>query len=107
MMDNNQVFIPTRDDFKDLLAETVEQILERRIPEIIRRANRKEFLTTNEFEELTGASHRLQKYYRQTKKLPYSQEGRKIIYRTSDVEKFIRDREIRGRDLITQGGAND
>lgn len=89
-----QVFIPTREEFKEVLSETVESLLERRIPKIIRRANRKEYLTTAEFKELTGCSHRVQHYLRSEKKIPYSQEGRKIFYRTEDVEQFMEERRI-------------
>lgn len=89
-----QVFIPTREEFKEVLSETVESILERHIPKIIRRANRKEYITTAEFKELTGCSHRMQHYLRSKKKIPYSQEGQKIFYRTEDVEQFMEDRRI-------------
>jgi hypothetical protein len=91
---NQEVFIPTEDKFKEILNETVEKILARRIPEIIRQANRKEFITTKEFKELTGCSHRMQQYLRDEQKIPYSQDGRKIWYKTKDVEKFMEERRI-------------
>lgn len=90
----NQVFIPTERQFRDIITETVDQLLARRIPAIIRQANTKAYLTTTEVRKLTGLSSRMQKYHRDTGNLPYSQDGRKIVYRTADVEKFLDDRRI-------------
>lgn len=91
---NQNIFIPTEQKFREILTDTVDAILERRIPQIMRQANRKEFLTTKEFKELTGCSHRVQQYLRDEGKIPYSQEGRKIFYRTSDIEKFMQERRV-------------
>ncbi len=96
-MESN-VFIPTESKFREILNDTVDAILEARIPEIIRKANRKEILTTAEFQELTGCSYRVQQYLRNEGKIPFSQEGRKIFYKTTDVEKFMADRRIEARE---------
>ncbi|HLR76446.1 MAG TPA: helix-turn-helix domain-containing protein [Balneolaceae bacterium] len=95
---NTNVFIPTEEKFREILNDTVDDILARRIPEIIRQANRKEYITTKEFRVLTGCSHRVQHYLREENKIPYSQEGRKIFYKTTDVEKFMAERRIEARD---------
>ena len=91
---NHDIFIPTKQEFQDIISETVDAILAQRIPEIIRRATRKEYITTAEFKELTGCSFRVQQYLRDENKIPFSQEGRKIFYKTTDVEKFMDDRRI-------------
>lgn len=96
---NTNVFIPTEQKFEEILERKVDALLTRRIPEIIRKANRKEYLTTREFRELTGCSHRVQQYLRDEKKIPYSQEGRKIFYKTSDVEKFMEKRRVNDKAL--------
>lgn len=88
------IFIPTEAKFREILNETVDTILENRIPQIIRKANRKEYITTSEFKELTGCSYRVQHYLRTEGKISYSQEGRKIFYRTEDVETFMKERRI-------------
>jgi len=93
----NQIFIPTKKEFQEIISETVDALLSRRIPQIIRQANRKEYLTTSDLEELTGMSAPTQKYHRDAGNLPYSQEGRRILYRTEDVERFISDRRIVSR----------
>jgi|GEM_PF-1293665 len=91
---DDSVIIVTKAEFREYLEETVGSLLDRRIPKIIRRANRKEYLSTAEFKELTGCSFRKQHYLRTEKKISYSQEGRKIFYRTEDVEEFMEERRI-------------
>lgn len=93
----NEVFIPTRSKFEQILEQKVDSLLQRRIPEIMRKANRKEWLTTNEFKELFGVSYRLQKHYRDECGLPYSQQGKKIFYKTVDCEKFMEDRRVNSK----------
>jgi MerR family transcriptional regulator, repressor of the yfmOP operon len=88
------VYIATEDQFRKFLSETVDSILQRRIPEIMRKANRKEYITTKEFRELTGCSYRVQQYLRNTGKIAFSQQGRKIFYKTLDVEKFMEERRV-------------
>ena len=79
---------------REIIREEQEATLDRLIPKIIRRANRKEYMTTAELEELTGMSSPTQKYHRDAGNLPYSQEGRRILYRTEDIEKFISERRV-------------
>lgn len=90
----SHIFIPTREEFEEILSKTVDRILARRIPQIMRQANRKRYLTTSDVEELTGMSSRMQKYHRDEGNLAFSQEGRKIIYRTEDLEKFLEERRV-------------
>lgn len=77
-----------------MIREEIEAILQKAIPPIMRKSNRKEYITTAEFKELTGCSHRLQKYYRDEGKITFSQEGRKIFYKMDDVERFMAERRV-------------
>ena len=95
---NQEVFIPTQEKFEEIIERKTASVLRTLIPKIVRQANRKEYLTTSEVKELTGMSSRVQKYHRDEGNLPYSQEGRKIIYRTEDIEKFIDERRIEASD---------
>lgn len=79
---------------KELFNNELDKVLCARIPEIIRQANRKTYMTTAEVEELIGLSSRAQKYHRDSGNLQYAQDGRKIIYRTVDVEQFIEQRKV-------------
>ncbi|MEX0906243.1 MAG: hypothetical protein WD604_14505 [Balneolaceae bacterium] len=95
---NQEVFIPTQSKFEEILDRKISAILENRIPQIIRKANRKEYITTKEFKELTGCSHSVQQYLREENKIAFSQEGRKVFYRTIDVEKFMSERRIEAKE---------
>lgn len=97
MSKDDSIIIVTKAEFRDFLEETVSSLLERKIPKIIRRANRKEYLSTSEFRTLTGCSYRKQHYLRSEKKISYSQDGRKVFYRTEDVEQFMEERRIEAR----------
>lgn len=97
-MESN-VFIPTKKAFEEILESTVDKVLKQRIPQIIRQANRKDYLTTSDFEELTGMSSPTQKYHRDTGNLPYYQEGRRFLYKTEDVEEFLLKRRV---DTVSQ-----
>ena len=94
MNEKLNVIVLTEDQIKQIITETIESVIEIRIPELMRKVNRKEILTTNELKELTGMSYRMQKYHRENGNLPYSQDGRRIFYLTIDVERFIADRKV-------------
>ena len=87
-----QVFTPNiRQEFKKILSETVESLLERRIPQIIRRANCKEYLTTagQFFERLFPSSNIISDPKR---KSPI--QSPKNFYRIEDVEKIMEERRL-------------
>jgi hypothetical protein len=94
MAEQSRIVVATEEQFRAMIREEVEEILQQAIPQIMRKASRKEYITTSEFKELTGCSHRLQQYYREERKIPFSQEGRKIFYKMDDVERFMEERRV-------------
>lgn len=91
---NTNVFVPTKEKYEEILEEKFEAVVERLFPKLIRKANRKDWLTTSDFEELFGVSSRLQKYYRDELDLPYYQEKKKILYNTDEVESWLSERKV-------------
>ena len=89
----NVIILP-ENKVKELFKSELDSILKARIPEIIRQANRKTYLTTADLEELTGMTSATQKYHRDAGNLSFSQEGRRILYKTEDVENFISERRV-------------
>jgi len=89
MNDQYKIVVASEEQLRDMIREEVESILQHSIPEIIRRASRKEYITNAEFKELTGCSFRIQKYYMDKKKISYSQEGHKVFYKMVDVDRFM------------------
>jgi DNA repair photolyase len=91
---NQSVFIPTKEKYEEILERKFEAVVQRLFPKLIRKANRKDWLTTSDFEELFGVSSRLQKYYRDELDLPYYQESKKILYKTDEVEEWFDQRKV-------------
>jgi len=50
------------------------------------------FIDNKEFTRLMGVSSRTAQTWRNEGKIGFSQEGKKIYYRMSDIEKFLNDR---------------
>jgi len=73
---------------------TIKDELKTELPEIVRKATRKSWLDTNDFEEEFGISKRRQQYLRDSGQIPYVKDGRLIRYKRAEVEKFLKDRHI-------------
>lgn len=93
-----QAYITSKKEMKKAVAEAVAEILDEELPSIIRKSQRSEYLTTKELKELTGWSYRSQKHLRDTNQIPFSQHGRKIVYPTAGIEKFLREQSIPASD---------
>lgn len=93
-----QAYISTEEELREAVSEAVADILDKKLPSIIRKSQRSEWLTTKELRELTGWSYRSQKHLRDTNQLTYCQHGRKIVYPTKSIEKFLRDHKIQPKD---------
>ncbi|GAA5522397.1 helix-turn-helix domain-containing protein [Aliifodinibius salicampi] len=83
------VFIPTKEDLEDIISRKVKETVNEVLPGAIRKATRKEWLTTDEVMEMLQCSRRHVQYLRDSKQLPYSQNGRTIRYHIQDVEAFL------------------
>ena len=82
-------YIPTKEDLEDIISRKVKETVNEVLPGAIRKATRKEWLTTDEVMEMLQCSRRHVQYLRDSKQLPYSQNGRTIRYNIEDVEDFL------------------
>lgn len=87
----SHVYIPTRDDLKEIIREAVQQTVDQSLPEAIRKATRKKWLTTDEVMDMLQCSRRHIQYLRDSDQLPYSKNGRVIRYDIDEVEEFMND----------------
>ncbi len=87
-------FITTKEDLELTLRNTVEGIFASELPVIIRKAKLKPWLNTDELMEYTGWSRRTIQYLRDEKRIPFTQEGRRILYPTAGIEQYLRDKLI-------------
>ncbi|MBO6524169.1 MAG: helix-turn-helix domain-containing protein [Balneolaceae bacterium] len=95
-------YITTKDELAQVVNEAVKQLLEQELPHLIRKAKRKPWLTTEELMELTGWSRRTCQYLRDERRIPFSQEGRKILYPTDGIEEYLEQNRL--NPLQSQGG---
>lgn len=91
-------FLPTRSEYKELVTEAVNEAIKRELPRLVRQATRKRFLGTEEAMELLGCSRKHLYYLRSEGALPYSKEGKKIIYDINDIEQYIEDNRVEKLD---------
>lgn len=84
-----QTYIPTKEELKETVHEAVRELFKKELPSIIRKASRKEWLTTAELMELMGCSRRTIQYLRDEKRIPFSQEGHRILYPTDGIEAYL------------------
>ena len=84
-----QAYIPTKDDLKQFIRQAVQEEFKTSIPKAIKKANRKEWLTTDEVMEILQCSRRHVQYLRDSNKLPFTQHRRTVRYRYLDVESFL------------------
>ena len=87
-------YIATKDELSEIVFKAVKTLLTQELPSILRKAKRKPWMNTDELMELTGWSRRTCQYLRDHKKIPFSQEGRKILYPTDGIEKYLSDNKI-------------
>ncbi len=83
------VIVVHEDALRRIVADAVEAAVQNALPELIRRATRKPWLTRDEILELTGWSVRTLAYLRQERKIAFTQEGRKILYETASLERLL------------------
>ena len=86
----SEAFILLRkEEFTAILSESITPIIRDEVRSALQRANRKAYLTNQEFCDLTGWSRRQAAYKRQKGELPYIKRGRTILYRTTDVHAWL------------------
>lgn len=92
-----QLVLIERDAIKELVSEAVKEAVSAELPALVRSATRKPYLTGAELMELTGWSKRTLVYLRQKRKIPFTQDGRKILYPTEGIENFLRQNHVTPR----------
>ena len=89
-------YIPTKEELETIVSQTVSETVVSLLPEVIRKATRKKWLTTDEVMEILQVSRRQVQYLRDHNLLPYSQNGRTIRYDIEDVEAYLSDHKVEG-----------
>lgn len=75
------------------IASAVKEAVKEQLPAYAN--TKKEWLSTDEVMEMMNVSRRTVQNYRDEGKIPYTREGRKILYPRKGIEEFLRDNMIK------------
>ncbi len=78
------------DTIRDMIREAVRDVIAAELPALVENAVRKPWLTKIEIQEWTGWSDRTLQHLRDTRQIPFTQHGRKILYPTRGIEAFLK-----------------
>jgi excisionase family DNA binding protein len=89
----NTITIHLDDDTLQHITSAVKEAVKEQLPSM---GNfKKDWLTTDEVMEMMNVSRRTVQNYRNEGKIPYSKDGRKILYPRQGIERFLRDNMIK------------
>lgn len=91
----NAAFIPTKDDLQKAIREAVRLEIMEKFPELIHEATAKPWLTKEELMDLTGWSSRTIQNLRDTRQIPFSQHGHKILYPRKGIMEFLENNHVK------------
>ena len=82
-------FIPDEKTLSQIVEQAVRKTVIESLPEAIRKATRKKWLTTDEVMNILQVSRRQVQFLRDSGKLPFRQTGRTIRYDIDEVENYL------------------
>jgi len=89
------VFIPNKEEFEEAIYNAVRKVMREEMPMLIRKATRKKWLTTNDVMDMLQCSRRQVQYLRDSRQIPFSQNGRTIRYCIEDIEVYLNDNKVK------------
>lgn len=93
-------FVAERKELELYFNQVLKEILIEEIPKLIKDLGKKEWLTRQELQTLTGWSSRTIQHMRDTRQIPYSQHGRKILYPREGIIEFLKANYIHPREDV-------
>jgi len=91
---SNNVFITNESDLQKAIESAIEAALKKQLPELVKQATTKPYLTKSELMELTGWSSRTLQHLRDTYQINFVKHGRKILYPTEEIYEFLEEHHI-------------
>lgn len=91
----NNVFITNESDLQKAIETAVESALQKQLPDLVKQATTKPYLTKQEIMELTGWSSRTLQHLRDTYQIHFVQHGRKILYPTEELYEFLEKHHVK------------
>lgn len=88
-------FVAERKELELYFDKVLRSIIRDEVPKLIQELGKKEWLTKKELMKLTGWSSRTIQHMRDSKQIPYTQHGRKILYPREGIMNFLEANYIR------------
>ena len=83
------VIVTTQEALNNAIQEALDAALKNRLPEAVRRATTKAYLTKPELMELTGWSSRQIEYKKSKREIPFTRNGRLVLFPTEEVYAYL------------------
>lgn len=77
------------EEIKQLIADAVSETLDKKLPSVIRKANRPEWLSPTEIEKEYKITRRSQQHLREKKRFQYRKVGKRILIHRDEIEKYL------------------
>lgn len=88
------VVVASPEDLKTMVEQAVEAAVMRALPEAVRRATTKPYMTKQELMELTGWSSRQVEYKKSQGQIPFVRQGRLVLFPTEEVHSFLEEGRV-------------
>lgn len=89
------VIVTTESTLEKVFEKLFDKKIESSLPELVKEATAKPWLTKEELIELTGWSSRTIQHMRDSRQIPYSKHGRKILYPRKGILEFLEAHHIK------------
>lgn len=93
----SNVIVTDQKQLEQIISGKLTDVLKEQVPDIVRKATEKPWLTKEELIELTGWSSRTIQNLRSTNQIPYSKHGRKILYPREGIMDWLEENKITPR----------
>lgn len=88
----------SEDELIKLLNDTVTKAMRDNLPEVIRDANKPEWLNPSEVEREYKITRRSQQYLRDTRRLAFRKVGKRVLVHRDEIEKYLNETRINGEN---------
>lgn len=87
-------YIPSKEELELFIDRAVAKSIMKYLPDAIRKATRKKWLSTDDVMEMLQCSRRHVQHLRDTKQIPFMQNGRLVRYDVEDIEDYLNRHKI-------------
>lgn len=92
--EKNSLAVVSISELNKIIEESVEEVLQKSLPKIIKRANLPTYLDTENLCKLANFSPSKCQYLRDKNKIPFLQQGRTVLYPTEEILAYLEQHRI-------------